>query len=65
MQFPEFEGKTICSIQVKASGNPVFLKTRNKQGTETEKFYVRSGNASQEISSLKEVNEYINIRFDN
>lgn len=65
MGFPKFDGKTICSVQVKASGSPVFLKTRNKQGNETEKFYVRSGNASQEISSLKEVNEYINARFDN
>ena len=64
MKFPVFEEKTICSIQVKASGNPVFLKLRNKQGNEAEKFYVRSGNASQEISSLKEINEYIKIRFD-
>ncbi len=65
MKFPDFEGNTICSIQVKASGNPVFLKIRNKDGNEVEKFYVRSGNASQEISSLKEINDYINIRFDN
>jgi len=63
MKFPKFDGKTICSIQVAASEKPVFLKTRNKQGNEIEKFYVRSGNASQEISSLKEVNEYINVRF--
>ena len=65
MRFPNFDDKIICSIQVKASGNPVFLKTRNKNGNEVEKFYVRSGNASKEISSLKEVNEYINMRFDN
>lgn len=64
MKFPNLNEKTICSIQVKASGNPVFLKTRNKDGNEVEKFYVRSGNASQEISSLKEINDYINIRFD-
>ncbi len=65
MKFPQLYEKTICSIQVKASGNPVFLKTRNKDGNEVEKFYVRSGNASPEISSLKEINDYINIRFDN
>ena len=63
MGFHIFDGKTICSIQVKASKNPVFLKSKNKQGQEIEKFYVRSGNASQEITSLKEINEYINIRF--
>ncbi len=63
MKFPEFDGKIICSIQIKASSKPVFLKTKNKQGNEIEKFYVRSGNASQEISSMKEVNEYIIVRF--
>jgi len=57
--------KIICLIQIKSSPNPVFLKTKNKQGTEVEKFYVRSGNASQEISSLTEMNEYIQTRFDN
>lgn len=63
MRFPVFNGNTICSIQVKASENPIFSKTKNKQGNEIEKFYVRSGNASQEISSMKEVNDYINVRF--
>jgi len=63
MGFHIFDEKTICSIQIKASENPVFLKSKNKQGQEIEKFYVRSGNASQEITSLKEINEYINIRF--
>lgn len=63
MGFHIFNDKTICSIQIKASSTPVFLKSKNKQGQELEKFYVRSGNASQEIASLKEVNEYIKIRF--
>ncbi len=64
MTFPAFNGKTICSIQIKSSSTPVFLKSKNKQGTEIEKFYVRSGNASHEILSLKKMNEYIKIRFD-
>jgi len=63
MVFFTFNDKTICSIQIKASNTPVFLKSKSKQGQEIEKFYVRSGNASQEIASLKEVNEYIKIRF--
>ena len=53
------------AIPLKASENPVFLKTQDKNGNEVEKFYVRSGNASKEISSLKEINEYINVRFNN
>ncbi len=64
MQFLVIDDKTICSIQIKASGTPVFLKSKNKQGALIEKFYVRSGNASQEISSLTKINHYIKIRFD-
>jgi schlafen family protein len=62
--FNNIDNKIVCSIQILSSANPVFLKTKNKQGNEIEKFYVRSGNASQEISSLKEINEYINVRFN-
>lgn len=61
--FPVIDGLTICVIQIAASGNPVFIKVKNKQGQDVEKFYVRSGNASQEISSLKEINEYTKMRF--
>jgi hypothetical protein len=63
MQFPEINEKIICVIQISASDTPLYLKMKNKQGHEVEKFYVRSGNASQEITSLKEINEYIRSRF--
>jgi hypothetical protein len=39
------------------------VKVKNNQGKMVEKFYVRSGNSSQEITSLQEINEYINDRF--
>lgn len=61
--FPVIDGMTICVIQIAASATPVFIKVKNKQGQDVEKFYVRSGNASQEITSLKEINEYTNMRF--
>ncbi len=63
VNFQEFNGKIICIIRIKPSDTPLFLKTKNKQGAEVEKFYVRSGNASQEISSLTEINRYIKRRF--
>lgn len=63
LYFLNFDGKEICIIQVNAALNPLYLKTKNKQGQQLEKFYVRSGNASQQISSLKEINEYIRRRF--
>jgi len=63
LYFLKFEGKEICVIQINAALNPLYLKVKNKQGQQLEKFYVRSGNASQQISSLKEINEYIKRRF--
>lgn len=63
IQFPEIEGKTICVINIHPGIRPLFIKTKSKQGQEIEKFYVRSGNASQEVASLKEMNDYINRRF--
>jgi hypothetical protein len=62
--FPVIDGKTICVIQVTPSHHPLYLKTKNKNGTPVEKFYVRMGNASQEISSLREIQNYIKNRFE-
>lgn len=64
IHFPEIDGKQICVIQIASGDNPLYLKVKNKQGQEVEKFYVRSGNASQEIGSLKEINEYVKSRFE-
>jgi len=63
MQFPEINGKIFCVINITNSDAPLYLKVKNKQGQMVEKFYVRSGNASQEITSLKEINEYVAGHF--
>ncbi len=64
ISFPEVEGKILCVIHISSSHHPLYLKTKNKNGNETEKFYVRMGNASQEISSLREIHQYIKNRFE-
>jgi predicted HTH transcriptional regulator len=64
VEFPEMEGKTLCVIRISPSHHPLYLKTKNKNGNETEKFYVRMGNASQEIASLHEIHQYIKNRFE-
>ncbi len=56
-------GKEICKIKVIAASEPLYLKYKNKNGQIEEKFYVRSGNSSQEIKSIAEINDYINSRF--
>ena len=63
IQFPELDGKTICVIQITTAKKPIYVKVKNKQGQMVEKFYVRNGNSSQEITSLKEMDEYIRNRF--
>ena len=65
IQFPAFDGKQVCVIQIAKAKKPIYVKVKNKQGQVVEKFYVRSGNSSQEITSLKEMEEYIRSRFRN
>lgn len=63
--FEEFENKTICIVQINPASSPTFLKLKEKNGGLVEKFYVRSGNSSHQISSLKEIQDYIKRRFRN
>ena len=63
MEFPVIEGKEICAIRIAEGSEPVYITTTDKHGNKTERFYVRSGNSSQEIQSLKEITEYISRRF--
>ncbi len=62
-EFPEIDGKNICVITINPAFKPQFLNLKNKQGQMVEKFYVRVGNSSQEISSLEEINDYMKRRF--
>jgi len=62
IQFPTIQKKNICLISINPGSSPVFIKTKNKNGL-VEKFFVRSGNSSQEIVSLNEINDYIKSRF--
>lgn len=63
-QFEILEGgKIVCIIKVISAKEPLYLKFKNKNGQEEEKFYVRSGNSSHEIKSIAEINDYINTKF--
>lgn len=63
LSFPEINGKAIGKIIIGPANQPVFLQVRDKHGMTTEKFYLRTGNSSQEITSLAELNQYITQRF--
>ncbi len=62
MKFPVVNEKAICRIDIIIGNEPVFVEI-NKKGTKSERFYLRSGNTSQEIISLREINDYIKGRF--
>jgi len=65
IEFPKTDGKNICVITINPSNTPRFINLKNKDGVSAEKFYVRVGNASHEISSLEEMNDYMTRRFKN
>jgi uncharacterized protein with ParB-like and HNH nuclease domain len=62
IMFHEVEEKEVCQIDVASVKEPLILKLKDKNGQLIEKFYVRSGNSSQEIP-LSELHSYMKERF--
>ena len=64
VKFPVIEDKEVCVVDIKKGDKPIYTKMTDKHGQKSEKFYVRSGNSSQEIASLAEITSYIGNRFE-
>ncbi len=62
IQFPEVNETEICTVEIKPGLKPLYTEVTDKNGVKSKKFYVRSGNSSQEID-ITEVAQYINQRF--
>jgi hypothetical protein len=60
--FPAPQDREICQIDVAPASKPVFIEVADKDGRKSERFYVRSGNASQELSGT-ELSVYLKERF--
>ena len=60
--FPQLGDALICRVVVRPATAPLFLRTVGKDGQAAERFYVRSGNSSQEIPSAQ-LKEYWDQRF--
>jgi len=52
----------VCKIEIPKGNKPLYMNIADKNGQRQEKFYVRSGNTSQELG-LSEISEYISTRF--
>jgi len=57
--FKDYKGKRILVIDCSPGLSPVYVKNGN-----TEKLFIRTGAATNEISSSK-IHEYISNRFEN
>jgi hypothetical protein len=62
INFKTIEEAEICVINVFKGSKPLYLELIDDNGKKSEKFYVRSGNTSQELG-LSEISEYIKSRF--
>ena len=65
VEFPVVDDKEFCVIEVKRGKEPLYTKVsqKDKNLPKVEKFYVRSGNSSQELS-IDEAAKYIGERFN-
>jgi hypothetical protein len=62
VKFPVVDDQEICEIDIKANPQPLYLETADRNGNPAKKFYVRSGNSSQELD-ISETASYIKTRF--
>lgn len=62
IKFPEIDEKEICEIDIKQGKMPLYCEATDKNGGKTKKFYIRSGNSSQELD-IQETASYIKSRF--
>jgi len=60
--FPMVNGIEICQVNVSPAQRPVFVEMTDQNGQAAEKFYVRSGNSSQEMTH-SEMHTYVSERF--
>lgn len=61
--FPEMGESEICQVDVERAGEPMVVTLKGGDGQKTERFFVRSGNSSQEIP-LSQMKAFMDGRFD-
>jgi hypothetical protein len=62
IDFPEHDGAEVCRIDIDRSPAPVFVTTRDARDNPAERFFVRSGNSTQELTP-RETAAYIREHF--
>lgn len=62
VRFPIVNDIEICEIDIRAGSVPLYSEVSYKNGSPQKKFYIRSGNSSQELD-IQETASYIKNRF--
>ena len=62
IQFHAVDDGDVCQVDITTAKEPVIVAMKDKNGQLVEKFYVRSGNSSQEFS-MSEMSSYVKERF--
>jgi hypothetical protein len=62
IRFEKINDSEICLLDISQWNKPLYLETTDKTGQKIKKFYIRSGNTSQELK-LDEISDYIKSRF--
>jgi len=62
VHFPTVDEEEICVIDIEVGNVPMYIDTVNKSGLKQKKFFVRSGNSSQDLD-IDEAAAYIQNRF--
>jgi hypothetical protein len=63
LSFPKIGETEICIVDVKKGKKPLYFADADKNGQKSEKFFIRSGNASIPIDSLAQVASYVKEHF--
>lgn len=63
ISFPVIKTKEVCMIEIRQGQEPVYTTITDKNGSQVERFYVRSGNTSQELIKPSRIMTYIKARF--
>ncbi|WCK77896.1 GmrSD restriction endonuclease domain-containing protein [Agrobacterium fabrum] len=62
LAFPEVEEKELCRVEILPANKPIYIKLADKGGAAQDRFYVRNGNSSREMTGDQSI-AYIKERF--
>ncbi len=61
--FPIVDDNEVCVVEILKGTQPLYTTITDNSGHKKERFFIRSGNSSQELSSLAEITSYIKNHF--